>query len=262
MPNLLGPVIAFVVLSVAFGLLEHFFSGAERPRRDRRTWRTDVTYWFFTPIVTRTITRGCLIAVAIAIALAIGEPAVRGAVENGRPPVNTLPTGMQAILALVLGDFSGYWIHRAFHRGRLWKFHAVHHSAKVLDWLSASRVHPVNDILSRASQAAVLLAVGFPLKVLAVYVPFLAIFALLLHTNVSWDFGPLRRVIASPRFHRWHHTSEDEGLDKNFAGLLPIWDILFGTYFMPADRMPQEFGVHDELGDGLWAQLSYPFRAG
>jgi len=45
--------------------------------------------------------------------------------------------------------------------------------------------------------------------------------------------GPLRAVLASPRFHRWHHTSAKEGRDKNFAGLLPLWDILFGTYYMP-----------------------------
>jgi sterol desaturase/sphingolipid hydroxylase (fatty acid hydroxylase superfamily) len=68
-------------------------------------------------------------------------------------------------------------------------------------------------------------------------------------------------VIASPVFHRWHHTSEDEGLDTNFAGLFPFIDLAFGTFYMPADRLPTRFGlVHDEVPDGLVRQMLYPFR--
>ena len=59
-----------------------------------------------------------------------------------------------------------------------------------------------------------------------------------MHANLDWDWGPLRSFLVSPRFHRWHHTSEEEARDKNFAGLLPLWDILFGTYYMPRERRP------------------------
>ena len=89
----------------------------------------------------------------------------------------------------------------------------------------------------------------------------MTLYAILVHANVGWDLGPLRRVIASPRFHRWHHTSQAEGCDKNFSGLLPIWDLLFGSYYMPAARAPSEFGAGDEpVPAGLWRQLAYPFR--
>jgi sterol desaturase/sphingolipid hydroxylase (fatty acid hydroxylase superfamily) len=68
-------------------------------------------------------------------------------------------------------------------------------------------------------------------------------------------------VIASPVFHRWHHTSEEEGLDKNFAGLFPFIDLAFGTFYMPEGRQPERFGiVRDDVPDGLVAQLAYPFR--
>jgi sterol desaturase/sphingolipid hydroxylase (fatty acid hydroxylase superfamily) len=68
-------------------------------------------------------------------------------------------------------------------------------------------------------------------------------------------------VIASPVFHRWHHTAEDEGLDKNFAGLFPTFDALFGTLYLPRDRQPQVFGVKNEaVPETLLAQLAYPFR--
>jgi sterol desaturase/sphingolipid hydroxylase (fatty acid hydroxylase superfamily) len=91
-------------------------------------------------------------------------------------------------------------------------------------------------------------------------VPFLTLCALLLHANVSWTYGRLRYLIASPTFHRWHHTSEEEGLDKNFAGLFPFIDLAFGTFYMPPGRQPERLGiVNDDVPDGLLAQLAYPF---
>ena len=96
---------------------------------------------------------------------------------------------------------------------------------------------------------------------LAAFVPFLTLYALRLQANVSWTYGPLRFVLASPAFHRWHHTSEEEGLDKTFSGLFPFIDLAFGTFYMPAGRQPQRFGVlHGDVPDGLLVQLVYPFR--
>jgi sterol desaturase/sphingolipid hydroxylase (fatty acid hydroxylase superfamily) len=140
-----------------------------------------------------------------------------------------------------------------------WPFHAIHHSSTDLDWLSAARVHPVNDIVNKAAQAAIVVALGYSPLLLAGTLPFFTFYAILQHANVSWDFGPLRKVFASPRFHRWHHTSAPDGQDKNFAGLLPVWDILFGTYYMPA-KQPAEFGVPDAIPESLLGQLLWPFR--
>jgi len=89
--------------------------------------------------------------------------------------------------------------------------------------------------------------------------PFLALFGLLLHANVTWSFGPLRYVIASPAFHRWHHSSEEAGLDRNFAGLFPIWDLLFRTFLVPA-HAPRVFGVGDAIPDGFVGQMAWPFQ--
>jgi len=84
---------------------------------------------------------------------------------------------------------------------------------------------------------------------------------LFIHANVNWSFGPLRYVIATPLFHRWHHTSESEGLDKNFAGMLPIWDMLFGTFYMPKGKVPTEFGVYGEaIPEDFIGQMLYPFK--
>jgi sterol desaturase/sphingolipid hydroxylase (fatty acid hydroxylase superfamily) len=137
----------------------------------------------------------------------------------------------------------------------------VHHGSKELDWLSSVRLHPVNDVLSRLAAVVPILLLGFPPTILAGYVPFLTFYAILLHANLRWTFGPFRYVLASPGFHRWHHTSEEEGLDKNFAGLFPFIDLLFGTFYMPEGRQPERFGLtHEDVPDGLLGQLAYPFR--
>lgn len=69
-------------------------------------------------------------------------------------------------------------------------------------------------------------------------------------------------MLASPAFHRSHHTSEEEGLDTNFAGLLPFIDLLFGTFYMPEGRQPERFGLaHEDVPHGLLGQLAYG-RAG
>jgi sterol desaturase/sphingolipid hydroxylase (fatty acid hydroxylase superfamily) len=95
----------------------------------------------------------------------------------------------------------------------------------------------------------------------AAYVPFLTFYAIMLHANVSWTFGPLRNVFASPTFHRWHHTSEDLALNKNFAGLFPVFDRLFGTLYLPDDKRPTDFGAHNaSMPEGFLGQMAYPFR--
>jgi len=123
------------------------------------------------------------------------------------------------------------------------------------------RVHPINEAISHALSATPLLLLGFSIGAFAAYVPFLTLYAIMLHANVSWSFGPLRYVLASPTFHRWHHTSEQEGLDRNFAGLLPVYDWLFGTLYLPQTSRPRRFGViGTRVPDGLPAQLLAPFR--
>jgi sterol desaturase/sphingolipid hydroxylase (fatty acid hydroxylase superfamily) len=130
-----------------------------------------------------------------------------------------------------------------------------------LDWLSAARVHPVNDIVNKAAQAAILVALGYAPVLLTGTLPFFTVYAIFQHANVSWGFGPLRCILASPRFHRWHHTSAAEGRDKNFAGLLPLWNILFGTYYLPAIQ-PTQFGTHESIPNDLLSQMLWPFRRG
>ena len=69
--------------------------------------------------------------------------------------------------------------------------------------------------------------------------------ALFVHANLNWTFGPLKYVIATPVFHRWHHGPPHLGGNKNFAPTFALWDYLFGTFYMPEGELPKEYGVDD-----------------
>lgn len=74
-------------------------------------------------------------------------------------------------------------------------------------------------------------------------------------------FGPLHYVIATPVFHRWHHTTEAEGQDKNFAGAFVWPDVLFGTFYLPQGRQPERFGIAGARPpESFFAQLAWGFR--
>jgi sterol desaturase/sphingolipid hydroxylase (fatty acid hydroxylase superfamily) len=81
------------------------------------------------------------------------------------------------------------------------------------------------------------------------------------HANLKWTLGPFRYVIAGPVFHRWHHTRAEQGGEKNFASTFPALDLIFGTFYMPKQTLPEAYGVADKaFPPGFGAQMIYPFR--
>jgi sterol desaturase/sphingolipid hydroxylase (fatty acid hydroxylase superfamily) len=106
-----------------------------------------------------------------------------------------------------------------------------------------------------------LILLGFQPGTVAAYLPFLTFYAIFVHANVRWDFGPLRYVIATPAFHRWHHSAEHDAVNKNFAGLFPLTDWVFGTLYLPKGVQPSVFGVSDlKVPGGFFGQLTFPVR--
>jgi len=258
--DLTKKLIALLVLGLVFFLVERIMGARRRPGFFRPGMLTDATY-FFTVELFKQASRFLLIGPFILLVIGgvtTGEE-LKAQLYQGFGPVAAQPRWLQAIEIYLLVDFMDYWLHRLFHTGAWWPFHAVHHSSEHLDWLSAVRVHPVNEAVNKIAPAVPLLFVGFDPTVTAGVAGFLTFYAIFLHADVDWDFGPLRSVIATPVFHRWHHSKDPAAIDKNFAGLLPLWDILFGTYYMPKDRMPQDFGVPEKVPTGYFGQLWHPF---
>jgi sterol desaturase/sphingolipid hydroxylase (fatty acid hydroxylase superfamily) len=181
--------------------------------------------------------------------------------KNGGGPLRTLPFWAQVIVQLVVADFLLYWIHRLFHGNTMWRYHAIHHSSEEVDWTTSYRFHPINLIMQPALVTMIMLALGISPAVMAFLVPFDILSSTWVHANLNWTLGPLKYLVATPVFHRWHHTLPDEGGDSNFAPTFAFWDWAFGTFYMPEGKLPQTFGCDDPLfPEGYFRQLLYPFR--
>jgi sterol desaturase/sphingolipid hydroxylase (fatty acid hydroxylase superfamily) len=101
---------------------------------------------------------------------------------------------------------------------------------------------------------------GFSPAAVIALSPFNLVYSAMVHANLNWTFGPLRHVFASPVFHRWHHTTAPEARDKNFAATFPVLDVIFGTFYMPARRRPEKFGIGEsDFPEGFWGQMLFPF---
>ena len=251
-----------IALALGFTVLSYFW--ACNPSRGwwrKRELVTDLYYWFLIPLFARFLRIGLLV---LGAAIIFGVTSSEGMVElydNGHGPLSQLPLWLQASIFLFSQDLMMYWIHRGFHRLPLWKYHAVHHSSEELDWISAARFHPLNIFLGGVGTDVVLLLAGISPNVLLFLSPFTVAHSAFVHANLKWTLGPLRYVIAGPVFHRWHHTAAERGGEKNFAPTFPLIDLLFGTFYMPKNELPDAYGVADQnFPSSFGAQLIYPFR--
>lgn len=141
-------------------------------------------------------------------------------------------------LGLVLGflvfavaqDFVEYLFHRTEHAvPALWSMHSLHHSDTKLD-ATTSFLHHWMIALIHAVCVGVPVALVFKVPPLDLWLWMLiSNHVFIMHANLTWDFGPLSWLITSPRYHRVHHSAMPEHFGSNFASILPVWDILFGT---------------------------------
>ena len=251
-----------IVLALVFTVLDHFWAcNPGTPWWSRRELVTDIVYWFFVPLFGRVMRIGLLVVGAGVVFNIHDADDLIAFYDNGHGPLSQLPLWAQAVLFLVLSDFMLYWLHRMFHGSGFWKYHAVHHSSEELDWISAARFHPVNLFIGTIGVDVILLMAGISPNVMLWVGPFNMFHSAFVHANLNWTLGPFKYVLASPVFHRWHHTAIEEGGSTNFAGTFPLWDILFGTFRMPEGQLPDGYGK-DETGmpAEIVGQLAFPFR--
>ena len=203
-----------------------------------------------------------LVIAGAALFYGVDQPAAVDAFfAEGHGPLAHIGIWAQIVFYLLGADLVMYVLHRAFHMAALWRFHAVHHSSEHLEWTSARRFHPVETVLHGVMANVVMVLLGTPPEVLTWMAPFNIITSALVHANLNWDFGPFRYLLVSPVYHRWHHTSAERGGSSNFASTFPVYDLLFGTFYLPAGMLPDGYGV-DEPGypKAFQHQLLHPFR--
>jgi len=217
----------------------------------RNQWTLDVVYFMSTHLPIQILSFLILLP-AVQFAKYLSVPVLQILVAR-------LPWFLQFFLAALVADVAEYFIHLAFHKVPfLWRFHAVHHSSTALDWLSGSRGHFFEDIIVRACIITPLM-IAFSQSVILVYLIFVTLQATWSHCNFAPSPRWLGKCLVTPRYHHWHHTSQKEGLDKNFAVHFPWIDKVFGTYYCPGE-WPERYGLDGaQIAPGFVRQTIEPF---
>jgi sterol desaturase/sphingolipid hydroxylase (fatty acid hydroxylase superfamily) len=248
-------VLALFFSALVFVPIERML--AVRPMSPLRPeWRTDLGYFFIGHIAVQFL----LIAVTASssfLAALVAFPTVQGWIV-------ALPLWAQFLLAIFVADLAQALLHRAYHSFPwLWRFHAVHHSSRHMDWLAGSRIHFVEILLTRTAVLLPLVALGFAQEAVNAYVILVGIQAVLAHANLRLDFGWLEYVLVTPRYHHWHHARHADYMDVNYAIHLPLVDMLMGTFKRPPqNQWPEEYGVMklETVPEGLSQQTLMPLR--
>jgi lathosterol oxidase len=244
-------VLDLLVLALVFVPLERGFALVRGQRILRFGWRTDLAHFFVSHLLVQVL---ALLTIAPA-GLVFGgfvSPRLQAWVA-GQPLL------LQLAAAVVVADLFQYGVHRAFHAVPwLWRFHAIHHSSRAMDWIAGSRLHLVDVVATRAITFLPLFVLGFAPAALTAYLVFVAFPAVALHANLRFELAWLRWLLATPAFHHWHHAVSP--VDKNFAIHLPVIDRVFGTAWEPGG-FPESYGLPDDpVPEGWGRQLVWPFR--
>jgi sterol desaturase/sphingolipid hydroxylase (fatty acid hydroxylase superfamily) len=170
----------------------------------------------------------------------------------------------QTLLMVLLVDGMRYWLHRVSHEWELlWRFHAVHHSPHRLYTLNVGRFHPIDKSLQFVFEALPFICLGVKEDVLSLYFVWYAVNGFFQHSNVDVRLGVLNYFVSGPELHRWHHSMWKEESDHNYGNHLIVWDIVFGSRYLPPDRKVEALGlVNRRYPSGFMDQMTSPFIPG
>lgn len=174
------------------------------------------------------------------------------------------PIFAQAILMVLSADFLRYWLHVCSHRWSwLWRLHAVHHSPHKIYWLNVGRFHSVEKALQFLIDSLPFIVLGVSDQVIALYFVFYSINGFSQHCNIQLSLGYLNYLISGPELHRWHHSSLVKEANHNYGNNLIVWDLIFGTRFLPKDRQVNLLGLENRnYPMRFMDQLKTPFIKG
>jgi sterol desaturase/sphingolipid hydroxylase (fatty acid hydroxylase superfamily) len=245
--DLLGSTLIFVMLEKLFPLYKS-------QAVFRKEWQTDLIHF----IVNHFLVGLILLTVNFLIHRVFGWM-VRGDLQDAIRGISFVP---QLLLCILVADLMQYWTHRAYHEiPFLWKFHSIHHSAKTMDWLAGSRMHVLELVFTRVCVLGPLYVFGFEKSVMDAYIIVVGFQAVFNHANVHLPWGPLRYLIVTPDFHHWHHSSDREALDRNYAAHYAFLDHIFRTVVKTDEKFPKDYGVlGDYVPEGFVKQQLFPLR--
>ncbi len=247
MPDVLKGILILIFIFLPFEKL----LAVHQQKIFRDGWLTDIIYYFSGYFIGHGTTK-LLVVFAL---LSQGSMPILSSFVGQQPLIFQVPT------AILIGDLSFYILHRLFHTVPwLWQFHAIHHSSTHIDWLATVRVHPFEQIVTKACQMIPLYWLGFSTETLAIYAIFSSAIAFFIHANIRIKFPILKWIIATPEFHHWHHDRHPQLYAQNLAVQLPILDYIFGTFYMPNQEMPNQYGTDLNIQTNYFSHLIYPFN--
>jgi sterol desaturase/sphingolipid hydroxylase (fatty acid hydroxylase superfamily) len=242
-----------LVMTLVFLPLERFWPLHPGQKTFRDEWTTDSFYFVATHLPAQLLTF-LMVLPATVVARGLAIPRLSAV-------VGSWPFVVQLLAAILVADLSQYVVHRAFHTiPALWRFHAVHHSIRTLDWIAGSRSHFFDIVLTRGLIMIPLTICGFSQSVMVGYIVFVSFHATFCHTDFRPDAPWLENFIVTPRYHHWHHAAQPEAADCNFAIHIPLIDKLLGTRHFPKGLWPERYGlITDSVRPGFFAQFIAPF---
>jgi sterol desaturase/sphingolipid hydroxylase (fatty acid hydroxylase superfamily) len=172
------------------------------------------------------------------------------------------PLAAQTIAMLLAVDLMRYWLHRACHSFTpLWRLHEVHHSPEILYSLNTGRFHPLEKALHFSLDTVPFLLLGVAPEVIAGYFLLYAVNGFFQHSNVRLRYGWLNYLVGSAETHRWHHARNPRTASCNFSNTTIVWDVVFGTWYLPKDKPVADIGITDKTyPKAFFAQMIAPFR--
>ncbi len=171
------------------------------------------------------------------------------------PDLEFWKTGYGLVLALVFYDFCYYWLHRAGHGVSLfWAAHVVHHQSQHYNLSTALRQTSSGALFGWVFYIPMAVA-GVPPLIFGIVALIDLLYQFWVHTEQVGKLGWFDRVFCSPSNHRVHHAVNDPYIDKNYGGILVLWDRWFGTF--QEEHEPCVYGTRGQLNswDPLWANL-------
>lgn len=164
------------------------------------------------------------------------------------------------LVALIVTDFCDYSLHRLMHTRWFWPAHAAHHTDTYVNAFSTFRIHYLEGLLMMVNYMVVMTWLQLPELIPAIWV-MVTVHNMYIHLDLPYTHGPLKYLIASPVFHRWHHADVPAAHGKNLANLMPIYDLIFGTYYVPGPCKEtlgaRSSGLEDKNPFLIWI---YPFQ--
>jgi sterol desaturase/sphingolipid hydroxylase (fatty acid hydroxylase superfamily) len=155
-----------------------------------------------------------------------------------------LDTIAMVVVLVILQDFSYYWFHRCSHRVRwFWATHAVHHSSNEINFGAAYRFGWTGRLTGTGIFYVPMIWLGFAPLAVGIAGTINLLYQFWLHSEYIPKLGPLEYVLNTPSHHRVHHAANPEYLDRNYGGVLIVWDRLFGTFAEERDDLPCRYGL-------------------